>query len=305
MTSPFGKALLALLVAVLAPLGAASAQELFPYRTREAGERPRDGGEARPELGRPEGGEGEVENPFADAIETDRDSFTPTTATVAPLRVVLESSYSFIDNRGRPETHSFPELLVRVGVTEWLELRFGWNYEVGGGGNAISGTEGDDVFLGGGVQEETRLLYGFKVGVTPQASFLPRSAIIVQGLTPTSGEGNNTELTAAYVFGWELPERWKLDAAIRYGTASEEKDHFAVWAPSAVLRVPVGERVNLHAEYFGLFSRDKAANFTKHFVSPGVHVLLTPDVEVGVRVGWGLNDQSSRFFANTGIGWRF
>jgi hypothetical protein len=32
---------------------------------------------------------------------------------------------------------------------------------------------------------------------------------------------------------------------------------------------------------------------------------ITPDLEVGVRVGWGLNDQSARFFVNAGVGLRF
>jgi hypothetical protein len=61
----------------------------------------------------------------------------------------------------------------------------------------------------------------------------------------------------------------------------------------------------VHAEYFSIFSTDKAEEFTRHFFSPGAHYLITPDVEVGVRVGWGLNDQSTRFFTNVGFGWRF
>jgi hypothetical protein len=32
---------------------------------------------------------------------------------------------------------------------------------------------------------------------------------------------------------------------------------------------------------------------------------VTPDLEVGIRVGWGMNDQSARFFANGGFGLRF
>jgi hypothetical protein len=54
-------------------------------------------------------------------------------------RLVLESSYTFQDNPGVPPTHSFPELLVRYGVMERLELRLGWNYEAGGKGNEASG----------------------------------------------------------------------------------------------------------------------------------------------------------------------
>jgi hypothetical protein len=75
--------------------------------------------------------------------------------------------------------------------------------------------------------------------------------------------------------------------------------------PSVVLRVPLGEQFNVHAEYFGNFSTGKAEAFTRHYFSPGIHYLITPNLEVGVRVGWGLNDQSPRFFANAGFGWRF
>jgi hypothetical protein len=266
-----------------------------------------------PESERPERERGSEER-----IETDRDSFTPTTRTAGKNRLIVESAYTFEDHRRAKETHSFPELLLRYGLTERLELRLGWNYEVGGEGSTVSpsGGEGDD-FSGpraaGGpdgtdaasLSREHRLSYGLKTLLTEQDAWVPQSSAILQGSTPTGGEATATQLTATYVVGWELENGWDLDAAIRYATSSEEGDRFGVWAPSVVLRVPVGERVNVHAEYFGLFSRDKAEDFVRHFFSPGVHYLITPDFEVGVRVGWGLNDQSSRFFTNVGLGLRF
>lgn len=292
----------ALVVVVLSILQAqeSSAENLFPHGTCPACEV--DGGSRAPGEA---GGEEGPENPFDDPIETDRDSFTPTSVTVSPGRMIFEASYSFIDNRGTPETHSFPEVLIRVGVLERLELRLGWNFEIGGGGNFVSGI-GDEASIDlPGVLEESRLLYGFKYFVNNQADFMPRSSVIVQGFTPTSSESNKTDFMAAYVLGWGLPGRCQFDAALHYTTSSEEHDHYNNWAPSAVLRVPVGQRINLHAEYFGIFSTGKERNFTRHFISPGVHVLLTPDVELGVRLGWGLNDQTSRFFSNVGIGMRF
>src|SRR5262249_22771777 len=155
------------------------------------------------------------------------------------------------------------------------------------------------------LKREHRVTYGLKAALTEQDRWVPESAFIVQGFTPTGGEATDTHLAATYVFGWELPNRWKADAAIRYGTGSEGDDHFSIWAPSAVVKVPLGERVNVHAEYFGLFSQDRRSEFTRHYFSPGVHFLVTPDLEVGVRVGWGLNDQSARFFCNAGFGVRF
>jgi hypothetical protein len=251
-----------------------------------------------------------VRPPEADEIETDRDSFTPATGTAGRQRLIAEAAYSFVDNRRLKETHSVPELLLRYGLTDRVELRLGWNYEVGGEGAEVTGAEsgeGEAARLGRLVRETT-LSYGLKLGLTEQSGWVPRSAIILQGFTPTGGSAGTstaTQLVATYAAGWELPNRWRFDAAVRYGTGSEKGDRFGTWAPSAVLRVPVGERWAVHGEYFGLFTTGRATNSTQHFFSPGVHCLVTPNLEVGVRLGWGLNDQSPRFFSNVGLGWRF
>jgi hypothetical protein len=245
-----------------------------------------------------------------DEVETDRDSFTPATTTAGRRRLIAESAYSFLDNRGFKEAHSLPELLLRYGLTDRVELRLGWNYEVGGELAEVAGVEaGGEAFAGPGrLLREHTLSYGVKVGVTDPGGWVPRSAVIVQGFTPTGGSTGTspaTRLVATYVAGWELPNRWRFDTAIRYGTASEAGDRYNLWAPSAVLRVPVGERWAVHGEYFGIATTGKAEGYTQHYFSPGAHYLVTPDLEVGVRLGWGLNDQSARFFTNVGFGWRF
>jgi hypothetical protein len=242
------------------------------------------------------------EDPFAEHLETDRDSFTPATTTVGTGRWIVESAYSFIDNRHAPDTHSFPELVLRYGLTERFELRFGWNYEAGGGGNVVSSIEGEEGLEGAVFQTESRATYGFKWRATDQSGWIPESSLLVQAFTPTTGDTKATEAAITYVWGWELPEYWKLDAAIRYATAAEKDDDFAIWNPSTVLRVPLTERWNVHAEYFGAIPQGRAGGKSQHFFSPGTHYLLSPDLELGVRVGWGLNEDSARFFVNAGVG---
>lgn len=247
-----------------------------------------------------------VGNPFADHIETDRDSFTPSTRTVERDRWIVESSYSFVDNRLKDATHSFPELLLRYGLTKRIELRLGDNYEVGGEGADVSGAGGTEALEGaGGLVRESQLLYGLKLRLTEQDHWRPESSLILQGHTPTSGSDPATAVSVGYVFGWELPDDWKLDSALRFGADSAAHDRFEQWSPSVVLRKSLGERWNVHAEYFGHFSQNKQHGFVHHAFSPGVHYLITPNVEIGVRVGWGLNDQTARFFSNAGLGWRF
>jgi hypothetical protein len=249
--------------------------------------------------------EGREKGAFEDPVETDRDAFTPVTKTAGQGLFILESAYSFIDNHGVAATHSFPELLLRYGLWKRVELRFGWNYEVGGSGNDIAGEEGDAQLQGPSVKRESRTYYGFKATVTGQEKWIPESAVIVQGFTPTGGQTTATQVVATYVLGWKLPNRWKLDAALRYGTSEANGDHFNVWAPSTVLRVPLGERWGVHAEYFGVFSQGQAHDSAHQYFSTGFHYLVTRNLELGARVGWGLNDQSPRFFSNVGFGWRF
>lgn len=246
-----------------------------------------------------------------DEIETDRDSFTPASTVVGRRRAVVEAAYSFLDNRRGFETHSLPELLVRYGLTDRVEVRVGFNYEVGGGGNETTGsaaafTESPERPMG--LIRETQVSYGVKVRLTDQSGWIPRSVVVLAGTTPTGGSHGSstaTQVIATGVTGWELPNRWRFDTAMRYGTASEEGDRFNRWAPSAVLRVPVGERWAVHAEYFGVFSTGRVENTAQHYFSPGVHYLVSRNLEVGVRVGWGLSDPSTRFFTNVGVGWRY
>jgi len=242
----------------------------------------------------------------SEPIETDRDSFTPATVTAPQGRLIVESGYSFIDNRTVPETHSLPELIARYGVTEWLELRLGSNYEVGGESNSISGgAGGEGDFDSAEIQTEARITYGLKAALTEQDGWLPRSIAIVQAGTPTSGAETATHLVATYAWGWELAPGWLWDSAIRYGDGAAEEDDFNRWAPSTVLKVEVAEQVNAHLEYFGIFTDGRADELSQSYLSPGIHYLVTPDLEVGVRVGWGLGADAANFFSNVGVGLQF
>lgn len=239
-------------------------------------------------------------------IETDRDSFTPATSTVSRRRVIVESAYSFIDERVVKDTHSYPEFVARIGLTDWFEMRIGASYEVGGAGDSVSGGGGGPIIGTPGVLEsESQVLYGFKVATSRQLGWMPRSAVILQGFTPLSGPEAASSFLAGYVWGWRLPNGWEWDSAIRLLTDEFEADRHNVWAPSTVLKIPVADRWNAHAEYFGEMSSHLAEPRREHYFSPGVHYLVTPNLEVGVRVGWGLNPEASNFFSNVGFGWRF
>lgn len=238
-------------------------------------------------------------------IETDRDSFTPATSLVGQRRWILESAYSYIDNRRVYDTHSLPELLVRYGITERLEWRFGTNYEIGGSGNPISANVPDDLPDEPMLEEETNVSYGVKYGITNQLGWIPKSSLLVVGYTPVAGEQTKTNLGLVYVGGWTFANRWMFDSSMRYTTGGFEGDDFNVWSPSTVLKIPMGERWKGHLEYFGVFSDGRDRETVQHFISPGAHYLISRDLEIGTRFGWGVGEDSPNFFINLGGGIRF
>lgn len=239
-------------------------------------------------------------------VETDRNSFTFAPFTAGPGRLILESSYSFINIGGEGSKHSFPETVLRYGIGNRLELRVGYNFETGSASEVAEG----DIAANFGINAEQQILYGFKYALTHQQSalrFTPNSAFLGQAHTPVGSLEGQTQIRLGYVWGWVLRNGWTFDQAFRFGTDREEHDGFALWAPSTVLRIPLGreKRWFTHLEYFSVMSQAKSSDFSKQFIDTGLHYFITPNLEVGSVVAFGINDQSRGIMANIGLGVRF
>ena len=238
-------------------------------------------------------------------LGTDRDAFTPSTKTIAPGTLLSEGSYVFIDNRSGLPTNNVPEYLLRIGGTDWLEWRLGANYSVNAQGNVVTSVEVGEGRFDGLTLYEANILYGLKADVSDQDGLIPEGCFIMEAGTPTNGDLWGTVPVATAVAGWELPGEVRLDGSLRYSYAQWETGWFSRWAPTVILRVPVTERWELHAEWFETFTEGLPIDTVRPFFSPGTHYLLSENIEVGIRVGWGLNDTAAGFFSDTGIAWRY
>jgi hypothetical protein len=238
-------------------------------------------------------------------LGTDRDAFTPCTHCVAPGTVLTESSYVYIDNPVGLPTNNFPELLVRIGGNEWWEWRLGVNYGVGSQGNVVTSVEVGEGTFDGRTLYESSVLYGFKLDTSEQDGWLPESCFIMEASTPTYGDVFGTVPVATLAGGWELPLEWRLDAAIRYSYSEGEFNWFSRWGPSAVLRMPLTDRFECHAEWFGTFTQGLFDDVHRPFFSPGFHYIIGSNAEIGLRVGWGLTDEAAPFFSDAGLAFRY
>lgn len=238
-------------------------------------------------------------------LGTDRDAFTPSTKTIAPGTLLSEGSYVYIDNRSGLPTNNIPEYLLRIGGTDWLEWRFGVNYSVNSAGNIVTSVEVGERRPFDETLYEANVLYGFKADVSDQDGIVPESCFIMEGGTPTSGDLWGTIPVATVVAGWELPWGARLDGALRYAYAQSHTRWFNRYSPSVIIRQPITDGLEIHAEWFETFTQGLPTDNVRPFFSPGTHYLLSENIEVGIRVGWGLNHTAAGFFSDTGIAWRY
>jgi hypothetical protein len=104
-----------------------------------------------------------------------------------------------------------------------------------------------------------------------------------------------------------LPNRWDIDAGFRFGTDKDGEGSYTLWAPSAVLKIPLTRdgRWFSHVEYFSVTTQGKENDTNRQFVDIALHHLITPNIEVGAIVAFGPHYGGLNLVTNVGIGIRF
>ena len=117
-----------------------------------------------------------------DRIETERHDFTQSTTTVGKGVTQFEFGYSFFhkSERGEDEnSHTTPELMVRYGLTDKLEIRLRYNEVWQFGEEDFSGSED--------------LRWAFKIRTSEQAGWMPESGLEIRSTLPTGGSDWSTD----------------------------------------------------------------------------------------------------------------
>jgi len=248
-------------------------------------------------------------NPYAERIETERHDFTQSTDTVGQGVVQVESGYSYFYKDEDDEiegSHTTPETLIRVGLSDDIEfrVRFTYDWRFVDVGEDRSGSQD--------------LIWSFKLRTTDQDGCIPESALELRMTAPTGGAEwtlNRVVGGFDYIYGWELTERCEL-----YGSTGcsvnglgdfsvlpddADGDQFVMWSQSIALGVELTEQVTFYSEWFGLFSHALEDEFTIHIYNVGVDYYVTQNLVLDVRAGVGLTDDADDFFTGVGGGYRF
>lgn len=269
--------------------------------------------------------EGDVATEEKDEIKTDRPDFTEASTTVGKDRVQLESGYTYIRDRSkgsRLSAHSFPEALLRVGLfAEWFELRFGQNFArerttlLDGSRETIRGAE--DLYL------------GVKFALTEQQKLFPEMALVFQMTVPTgSRDLSSREVLPGlnWLYGWDIVEDRlalggstqlnRVRGAMFYpmfdelGQSAEplvEKHSYTEFAQSITVNYSLTKQLGFYTEWFAFFphsSLDPDVG-SEHYINGGFTYKFTPNTQLDLRIGFGLNERANDMFAGIGFSFRY
>lgn len=248
-------------------------------------------------------------DPFDERIETDRHDFTQSTKLVGRSVAQVEAGYTYFyhdENAEIEQSHTLPEMLGRIGLTEDIEFRIRWTYAWG------FVDEGDNV------DSAEDLRWAFKLAATEQESWIPESALEVRFTGPAGGSAFSTERVEFgldYIYGWGLAEGWELTGSTGFGTNAlgdfglvpEEppSDRFIIWTQSVALSTELTERSTLYNEFYGIFSHALADGYSIVVFNMGVDYFMTDNFVLDFRAGIGLTPDADDFFSGIGGGYRF
>ena len=251
-------------------------------------------------------------DPYEERIETERHDFTQSAITVGRHVAQIESGYTYFykdDGHEIESAHTFPEMLLRIGLTEDIEFRLRYNYAWKFIKDHGSETGDED------------LRYSLKLQITkPEcpSSFIPTSALEIRASAPTAGRPFSTqgsEFSLDYIYQWQLTECSTFAGSTGFGTngfgdfgfiaddpAAEE---FVAISQSAVLGIELTEQNVMYAEWYGIFSTGLPDEYTISVFNVGIDHYVTNNLVLDIRFGLGLTNDTDDFFTGIGGGYRF
>ena len=229
---------------------------------------------------------------------TDRPDFTESAVSVSPGGFQLETGYTF-SGVEREKTHSFGEVLLRVGVAERLELRFGFNSysRVRTGSGKLTGLEDTSFGL------KLELVEGDPgTGVDR-----PDVAVLVSTSLPTGSDAfsaDGLQPSVAVALAWDLTESLALGSNLGYSMLRDGGETFDELFGSVALGLGLSERFGTYVEIYGFFPTEVVYPDVAYF-NTGVTYLIAGDVQLDARVGYGLNGLDDDFFFGLGAATRW
>ena len=241
-------------------------------------------------------------------IETERHDFTQSTTVVGRGVAQVEFGYSFFQLSNEEEvedSHTTPELMIRIGLTDKLEFRIRYNEVWQFGEEDFSGSED--------------LQLNFKIRTSDQLNWRPESALEVGIGVPTGGVAFSTdevEFGLDYIYGWKLNSRMEFYGSSGFSTNAlgefafrplvPADEEFMLYTQSFAIGTELTPRCTAYSEFFGLFTDGFEDDEERPvFFNVGLDYYLSDNMILDVRAGTGVNNDADDLFFGLGGAFRF
>ena len=231
-----------------------------------------------------------------------RPGFIGALTDLAHGRVMIEGGYAYVTDSSAGTTiteHVVPDLLLRVGVTERIEVRIGW--------------PGVSVVNRDGALESSSTTtldpnVGLMMDLRPQEGWLPQTAIL--GSVPITSGGNRFAMSSlqpvsALLYQWSLTERLSVGGDSGLAFYRHDGDHYLQWQQSADVDYLLTDRVGLFSQWQVLADDGSAQDATRHMLSAGASWLCTDRLQITWRTGVGLNNSAPDLLTDVRFGFLF
>ena len=231
-----------------------------------------------------------------DPLVTDRPDFTESPVTITRGRTQIEAGYTYSET-GDLEERTIGELLVRIGWTEVVELRVGFNSRVLIDGPGVDVAGNEDLSLGCKIRLSDPL---------PTGSRLPQVAVLLATTLPTGSDElgvSDPQPSATLALSWDPSERTSIGSNVGYARLGEAGARFGEISASLSLGHDLGERLGGYVEVYALARQEGRGD--EQFVNAGLTWALSENSQLDFRAGTGLDSDSADFFVGAGAAWRF
>ena len=240
-----------------------------------------------------------------DPLSADRPDFTESPTTMGRRRLQIEGGWTYFHDTAEgisTNVHQLPELLLRFGLTERIELRCAWSGYV-----SHEETNADLVEIASH-EGGTDPWFGCKLQVSKQQTWLPESAIIASVSAPVGARvwtSDRVDTVVNYIYGWDLTDRLSVAASTGAWWTEQERNPVSVIHQSAVVGLGLTERLGTYFEWFGLFYHGSQIDRPEHYVNGGFTYLITENLQFDWRLGVGLTEASDDLFTGVGFAIRW
>ena len=249
-------------------------------------------------------------DPMQEPLITDRPDFTESTETIPAEHFQLEAGYTFTydrEGKRRARDHTAPELLLRIGVIENLELRIGWaGYSWTHRRFEAETRSGRSTTRSDWTQGANDLSLGFKLHLWEQEKLRPHFGILGAVSVPSGSAGvssGDVDPEFALLWAYDMSDEFAVAGNVKIAVPTDDGDRFVQSSASLSLAIALTDKLGTYVEYFGFYPNAEGSD-AAHFLNGGLTWLVDNNFQFDVRVGFGLNEEADDFFTGVGFSWR-